>query len=78
MLFGISFSTCNRVGKQTAWILIRLRRCAGCVQAGLDPCWSQMHYVGFVMTRLNFYNVFSENEEHIMMITVYPYCLLKL
>jgi hypothetical protein len=21
-------------------------------QAGLDPCWSQMHYVGFVMTRL--------------------------
>jgi hypothetical protein len=23
-------------------------------QAGLDPCWSQMHYVGFVMTRLNY------------------------
>jgi hypothetical protein len=23
------FSTCNRVGKGTAWILIRLRRCAG-------------------------------------------------
>jgi hypothetical protein len=23
-------------------------------QAGLDPCWSQMHYVAFVMTRLNF------------------------
>jgi hypothetical protein len=22
------------------------------VQAGLDPCWSQTHYVGFVMTRL--------------------------
>jgi hypothetical protein len=21
-------------------------------QAGLDPCWSQSHYVGFVMTRL--------------------------
>jgi hypothetical protein len=21
-------------------------------QAGLDPCWSQTHYVGFVMTRL--------------------------
>jgi hypothetical protein len=21
-------------------------------QAGLDPCWSQTHYVGFVMARL--------------------------
>jgi hypothetical protein len=21
-------------------------------QAGLDPCWSQTHYVGFVMTWL--------------------------
>jgi hypothetical protein len=21
-------------------------------QAGLDPCWSQTHYVGFVVTRL--------------------------
>jgi hypothetical protein len=21
-------------------------------QASLDPCWSQTHYVGFVMTRL--------------------------
>jgi hypothetical protein len=21
-------------------------------QAGLDPCWSQTHYVGFVMMRL--------------------------
>jgi hypothetical protein len=30
--------------KLTAWILIR--------QAGLDPYWSQTHYVGFVMTRL--------------------------
>jgi hypothetical protein len=25
MLFAISFSTCNRVGKQIAWILTRLR-----------------------------------------------------
>jgi hypothetical protein len=24
------------------------------VQAGLDPCWSQTHYVGFVMTWLNY------------------------
>jgi hypothetical protein len=47
-LFAISFSTCYRVCKRTARILIRLRGCA----AGLDPCWSQMHYVGFVMTRL--------------------------
>jgi hypothetical protein len=23
-------------------------------QAGLDPCWSQTHYVGFVLTRLIF------------------------
>jgi hypothetical protein len=23
-------------------------------QAGLDPCWSQTHYVGFVMTRLKY------------------------
>jgi hypothetical protein len=28
MLFAISFSTCNRVCKRTAWILIRLRGCA--------------------------------------------------
>jgi hypothetical protein len=24
-------------------------------QAGLDPCWSQTHYVGFVMTRLIYF-----------------------
>jgi hypothetical protein len=24
------------------------------VQAGLDPCWSQTHYVGFVVTRLKY------------------------
>jgi hypothetical protein len=29
MLFAISFSTCNRVVKRTAWILIRLCGCAG-------------------------------------------------
>jgi hypothetical protein len=23
-------------------------------QAGLDPCWSQTHYVGFVVTRLKY------------------------
>jgi hypothetical protein len=40
---AISFSNCNRIGKRTAWILIRLRGCAG---------WSQTHYVGFVMGRL--------------------------
>jgi hypothetical protein len=39
--FAISFSTCYRVCKRTAWILIRLR-----------GCWSQTRYVGFVMTRL--------------------------
>jgi hypothetical protein len=44
ILFTISFSTCNRVGKPWS-------DCAD-AQAGLDPCWSQTHYVGFVMTRL--------------------------
>jgi hypothetical protein len=39
--FAISFSTCYRVCKRTAWILIRL-----------DTCWSQTHYVGFVVTWL--------------------------
>jgi hypothetical protein len=29
MLLATSFSTCYRVSKRTAWILIRLRRCAG-------------------------------------------------
>jgi hypothetical protein len=24
-------------------------------QDGLDPCWSQTHYVGFVMAWLNFH-----------------------
>jgi hypothetical protein len=24
-------------------------------QAGLDPCWSQTHYVGFVTVQLNYY-----------------------
>jgi hypothetical protein len=48
MLFAISVSTCYRVCKRTAWILIRLRE----AQAGLDPCWSQTHYVGFVIGRL--------------------------
>jgi hypothetical protein len=28
-MFAISFSTCNRLGKRTEWILIRLRGCAG-------------------------------------------------
>jgi hypothetical protein len=26
-------------------------------QAGLDPSWSQTHYVGFVMARLNCFNM---------------------
>jgi hypothetical protein len=29
MLFAISFLTCYRICKRTAWILIRLRGCAG-------------------------------------------------
>jgi hypothetical protein len=46
MLFAISFSTCYRVCKRTARIVIRLRRCAG---------WSQTHYVGFVIARLKYF-----------------------
>jgi hypothetical protein len=59
MLFAISFCTCNRVGKRTAWILIRL--CDA--QAGLDPCWSQTHYVGFVVTRLIYFSAQVNNSE---------------
>jgi hypothetical protein len=48
MLFAISFSTCyGLVSEQhESW--------SDCLdaQAGLDPCWSQIHYVGFVMTQL--------------------------
>jgi hypothetical protein len=29
------------------------------VQAGLDPCWSQTHYIGFFMTRLKCKNDFQ-------------------
>jgi hypothetical protein len=48
MLFAISLSTCNRlISKQhVSW-----SDCAA-AQAGLDPCWSQTHFVGFVVTRL--------------------------
>jgi hypothetical protein len=28
-------------------------------QAGLDPCWLQTHYVGFVMTRLIYIHMYS-------------------
>jgi hypothetical protein len=31
-------------------------------QAGLDPCWSQTHYVGFVMTRLNYQLLYIESK----------------
>jgi hypothetical protein len=47
MLVAISFPTCsNIVGQRLAsWSCVD-------VQAGLDPCWPQTHYVGFVMSRL--------------------------
>jgi hypothetical protein len=49
MLFATSFSTCYRVCKWTAYGFW-----SGCAEAlaGLDPCWSQWHYVGFVITWL--------------------------
>jgi hypothetical protein len=50
MLFAISFSTCYRVVSEQHeyW-----SDCAD-AQAGLDQCWSQTHYIGFVMTRHNY------------------------
>jgi hypothetical protein len=63
MMFAISFSTCNRVCKRTAWILIRLRGCA---------CWSgsmlvanalrTCMYVGFVVTQLMYFNPFKTSS----------------
>jgi hypothetical protein len=34
-------------------------------QAGLDPCWSPMHYVGFVMARLISPKSGKRSEENI-------------
>jgi hypothetical protein len=48
MLFTINFSTCYRVCKQTAWILIRLSGWAGWSGSML----SQTHYVDLVMAWL--------------------------
>jgi hypothetical protein len=39
MLFTISFSTCNRVCKRIAWILIRLRRWSGSMLVASALCW---------------------------------------
>jgi hypothetical protein len=42
MLFAISLSTCDRVGKRTVWVLIRLHRCAGWSGSMLvanPSCW---------------------------------------
>jgi hypothetical protein len=61
ILFAISFSTCNRVCKRTAWILIR--------QLG-GACWSQTHYVGFVMTRL-IYQQMSREQYQLMQFQVW-------
>jgi hypothetical protein len=33
------------------------RTVCGDAQAGLDPCWLQTHYVGFVVTWLKFIKV---------------------
>jgi hypothetical protein len=48
MLFAISFSTCKGVVSEQhgSW-----SDCAD-EEASLDPCWSQTHYVGFVIARL--------------------------
>jgi hypothetical protein len=54
MLFAISFPTCNRVCKRTAMD----------AQAGLDPCWSQTHYVGFVVTQFKCFISLFCNQSH--------------
>jgi hypothetical protein len=65
MLFAIIFSTCKRVGKRTAWILIRLRWCAGWSGSMLVVnalCWfcrdvAQLMFV-FIPTLLRSYGNF--------------------
>jgi hypothetical protein len=32
-------------------------------QAGLDPCWSQTHYVGFVVTRLILITSYQDSRD---------------
>jgi hypothetical protein len=39
------------MGLRPAWFQTSLRIRTD-AQAGLDPCWSQTHYVGFVMAQL--------------------------
>jgi hypothetical protein len=52
-------------------------------QAGLDPCWSQTHYVGFVMTRLkcnhitHYHNLLSVKYNQISPITTTYICSVK-
>jgi hypothetical protein len=56
LLFAFSFSTCNRVCKRTAWILTRLRGCAGwsgSMLAANALCWfcrDAAHMLCFVTT----------------------------
>jgi hypothetical protein len=58
MLFAISFSTCYRVCKRTAWILIRLRGCVGWSGSMLvaNPlCWfcrDAAHFLFKLVTEL--------------------------
>jgi hypothetical protein len=52
------FSSCNMIGNLLVIRLVseQLRSWSDCAdaQAGLDPCWSETHFVGFVVTRLIF------------------------
>jgi hypothetical protein len=53
MLLAISFSTCNRVGKRTAWIQTRLRGCAGWSRSMLVAnalCWF-CHYAAHIKNK---------------------------
>jgi hypothetical protein len=35
------------------------------VQAGLDPHWSQTHYVGFVVTQLKYFSYRNIHSVHV-------------
>jgi hypothetical protein len=59
MLFANSFSTCIRVGKWIAWILIRLRWCSGWFGSMLDAnplCWF-CHGVALIIKSPYVFNV---------------------
>jgi hypothetical protein len=77
MLFAISFFTCYRVCKRTAWILIRLRGCAGWSGSMLvaNPlCWFCRDAAHFI-TYFNWYyrKEISANKDHLSFKTIHVF-----